>query len=331
MRKWLLMCSILIIGVLAACGNDESGNESVDNDGEEAAGRTVTIEDAAGEKTIEGTPEKIVALEWYNAEQLLSLGIQPAGVPNIEGFNSWMNIEEELGDSVEDVGTRQEPNLEAISRIEPDLIIAAEFRHEQIIDRLNDIAPVVMFSPYSQEGSADLYEELMNEYKTIAKVTDKEEEAEQSINELEEFYAEQKQRLADAGLDGTKYLATMAFSSQNSPVMRLYTDTSYPAAIMEELGLENAYQTDEVEPYGFTEVGVETLQSFEGENLQFIAIVQENDNIFENQLAGNAAWENLSFVKNGNTHYLPGDTPVIGGVSSAKAFTKQLVDTMLNE
>ncbi|WP_237049249.1 hypothetical protein [Lentibacillus amyloliquefaciens] len=100
---------------------------------------------------------------------------------------------------------------------------------------------------------------------------------------------------------------------------------------MEKLGLENAYQTDEVEPYGFTEVGVETLQNFEGDDLQFIAIVQENDNIFENQLAGNAVWENLSFVKNGNTHYLPGDTPVIGGVSSAKAFTKQLVDTMLNE
>lgn len=331
MRKWLFILSVLVIGILTACGADESGTEPAENSDENDTERTVTIEDATGEKTIEGTPEKIVALEWYNAEQLLSLGIQPAGVPNIDGFNAWMNIDHELSDNVEDVGTRQEPNLEAISRMDPDLIIAAQFRHEQIIDRLSDIAPVVMFSPYSEEGSADLYEELMNEYKTIAKVTDKEEEAEQSIDELEDFYAEQRQRLADAGLEGTKYLATMAFSSQNSPVLRLYTDTSYPAAIMEKLGLENAYQTDEVEPYGFTEVGVETLQNFEGDDLQFIAIVQENDNIFENQLAGNAVWENLSFVKNGNTHYLPGDTPVIGGVSSAKAFTKQLVDTMLNE
>src|SRR5699024_2591502 len=192
----------------------------------------------------------------------------------------------------------------------------AQFRHEQILDRLEDIAPVVTFAPYSEAGSADLYEELMNEFETIAKITDKEQEAEQAIDDLNDFYDEQRQRLADAGLEGTKYIATMAFSSQNSPVLRLYSDNSYPAAVMEKLGFEYAYHTDEVEQYGFTEVGLETLQNFQEDNLQFFAVVQEDDNIFENQLEGNAVWENLSFVKEGNTHYLPGDTPVIGGVSS---------------
>ncbi|QKY71473.1 ABC transporter substrate-binding protein [Lentibacillus sp. CBA3610] len=331
MRKWLMILSVFVLMVLAACGSDDSETETGNEDSESNSGRTVTIEDATGEKTIEGVPEDIVALEWYNAEQLLSLGIQPAGVPNIDGFNSWMNIEEELADSVEDVGTRQEPNLEAISRMDPDLIIAAQFRHEQIIDRLEDIAPVVMFAPYSEEGSVDLYGELMNEFETIAEITDKEQEAVQSMEDLNDFYEEQRQRLADAGLEGTKYIATMAFSSQNSPVLRLYTDTSYPAAVMEELGFENAYQPDEIEPYGFTEVGVETLQNFEEEDLQFLAIVQEDDNIFEGQLQGNAVWENLSFVQEGNTHFLPGDTPVIGGVSSAKALAEQIVDTMLND
>lgn len=331
MRNGLLMLPVLVLSMLMACGQDGDGTDTGNNDDESNAERTVTIEDATGEKPIEGTPEKIVALEWYNVEQLLSLGIQPAGVPNIEGFNAWMNIEEELADNVEDVGTREEPNLEAISRMDPDLIIAAEFRHEQIIDRLSDIAPVVTFAPYGEEGSANLYEELMNEFETIAEITDKEQEAEQSMEDLNEFYEEQRQRLADAGLDGTKYIATMAFSSQNSPVLRLYTDTSYPAAVIENLGFENVYQPDKIEPYGFTEVGIETLQNFQEENLQFFAVVQEDDNIFDDQLAGNAVWENLNFVEEGNTHYLPGDTPVIGGVSSAKALAEQIVDTMLNE
>ncbi|HLS07473.1 iron-siderophore ABC transporter substrate-binding protein [Lentibacillus sp.] len=329
MQRWLLILSVLVLTMLAACGSN--GDETDTGRDESTAERTVTIEDATGEKTIEGIPEDIVALEWYNAEQLLSLGIQPAGIPNIDGFNNWMNIEEDLADRVEDVGTRQEPNLEAISRMDPDLIIAAQFRHEQILDRLEDIAPVVTFAPYSEAGSADLYEELMNEFETIAKITDKEQEAEQAIDDLNDFYDEQRQRLADAGLEGTKYIATMAFSSQNSPVLRLYSDNSYPAAVMEKLGFENAYHTDEVEQYGFTEVGLETLQNFQEDNLQFFAVVQEDDNIFENQLEGNAVWENLSFVKEGNTHYLPGDTPVIGGVSSAKALAEQIVDTMLNE
>ncbi|SFB15190.1 iron complex transport system substrate-binding protein [Lentibacillus halodurans] len=331
MRNWLLLISILVLTMLAACGSNGGETDSDSNDAEHTDAHTVTIEDATGEKTIEGIPEDIVALEWYNAEQLLSLGIQPAGIPNVEGFNDWMNIEEELAESVEDVGTREEPNLEAIKRMEPDLIIAAQFRHEQILDRLEDIAPVVTFAPYSEEGSADLYESLMSEYETIAEITDKEQEADQAIADLNDFYDEQRQRLADAGLEGTKYIATMAFSSQNSPVLRLYSDNSYPAAVMENLGFENAYQTDDAEQYGFTEVGIETLQYFQEDDLQFFSIVQENDHIFEDQLAGNAVWENLSFVKEGNTHYLPGDTPVIGGVSSAKALTEQIVDTMLDE
>ncbi|MFD1360854.1 ABC transporter substrate-binding protein [Lentibacillus salinarum] len=330
MRKWLfLMISVVVVVVLTACGSDERDTGSSADDA--TTDDAITIKDATGEKTIEDVPENIVVLEWYNAEQLLSLGMQPAGVPNIDGFNDWMNIEEELADSVEDVGTREEPNLEAISRLDPDLIIAAEFRHEQIMDRLEDIAPVVMFAPYSEEGSADLYNELMGEFETIAKLTRKEEQAEQSVAELDEFYEKQRQRLADAGFDGTKYIATMTFSSQNSPILRLYTDTSYPAAVMEKLGFENVYQTEEPEPYGFTEVGVETLQNFQEDDLQFFAVVQEDDNIFEDQLEGNAVWENLSFVEEGNTHFLPGDTPVIGGVLSAKALAEEIVDTMLDE
>ncbi|GGJ97698.1 ferrichrome ABC transporter substrate-binding protein [Lentibacillus kapialis] len=333
MRKWLLLLSVIILALLTACGSEsnEKDTESDDGDGESGSDRSVTIEDANGKQTIEGTPEDIVVLEWYNAEQLLSLGIQPAGVPNIDGFNNWMNIEEELTDSVEDAGTRQEPNLEAISRMDPDLIIAAQFRHGDILDRLKDIAPVVTFAPYSEEGSSDLYKELMNEFKTIAKITDKKQEAEQAITDLNDFYDEQKARLEDAGVKSKNYIATMAFSSQNSPVLRLYSDNSYPAAVMENLGFENAYHTDEPEQYGFTEVGLETLQKFQEENIHFFSVVQEDDNIFENQLKGNKVWENLSFVKEGNTHYLPGDTPVIGGVSSAKALTKQIVDTMVNE
>ncbi|HLR63696.1 MAG TPA: iron-siderophore ABC transporter substrate-binding protein [Lentibacillus sp.] len=330
MQKWVLILNVLVLTMLAACGSN--GNEAGGgSDDESASERSVTIEDATGKKTIEGIPEDIVALEWYNAEQLLSLGVQPAGVPNIDGFNAWMNIDEELADSVGDVGTRQEPNLEAISRMDPDLIIAAKFRHSEILDRLEDIAPVVTFAPYSEEGSADLYNELMNEFKTIAQITDKEQEADQAIADLNDFYDKQRQRLADAGLEGSKYIATMAFSSQNSPVLRLYSDNSFPAAVMENLGFENAYKTDEVKQYGFTEVGLETLQNFQKENLHFFSVVQEDDNIFENHLKGNSVWENLSFVKNGNTHYLPGDTPVIGGVSSAKALAEQIVDTILNE
>ncbi|MFC4556888.1 ABC transporter substrate-binding protein [Virgibacillus kekensis] len=325
---------ISIILLLAACGGEEQentgseGNKESNESGEE---RSITIQDALGEQTLKGTPERIVVLEWSYAEHLLTLGVQPAGVADIDGFHQWVNIDKEFADSVKDVGTRQEPNLEAIARLNPDLIIATKFRHEQDLDKLKDIAPVVTFAPYGEEAVQDHYQNMIEEFKTMAKIVDKENEAEQALTDLENYIEEQKQRVADAGLEGANYLATQAFTAQNVPTIRLFTDNSIVAKVMGKLGFENAYQTDKKETYGYSQVTVEALQNFQDKELQFLYIVQEEDNIFANQLKGNPVWENLSFVKNGNTHKLPGDTWTFGGLLSAEVLAKQLVDAMVKE
>lgn len=329
MNKWVLIVGLMVLSLLVACGDSNSESTADKNMSENEKKRTVTIEDSFGKQTIEGTPKKIVVLEWWFAEHLLALGIQPAGVPNIDGYNEWINIEKDLADSVVDVGTRQEPNLEAISRLKPDLIIAAKFRHEGIMEQLKQIAPTVTFAPYSEEASKNLYNGMMDEFKTVAKIVDEKDKAKKRIAELNEFYEKQKQRVEEAGIKGSEYIAALAFSSQNSPVLRLYTDNSIVAQVMSKLGFENAYDSGKVETYGFKEAGVEALQNFQKENLQFLYIVQNNDNIFENQLKGNPIWEELSFVKAGNTHQIPGDTPVFGGVLSEKVLAKALVDSML--
>ncbi|ALX47288.1 ABC transporter substrate-binding protein [Lentibacillus amyloliquefaciens] len=335
MKKPILMSLALLLLILTACGgNDNSSEENNEADSGEAdnSDRTVTIEDAMGEQTIEGTPENIVALEWTYAENLLALGIQPAGVADLEGFDQWVNIDKEFGDSVQDVGTRQEPNLEAIRRQDPELIIAVKFRHEQYLDQLKDIAPVVTFAPYGEEAIQDHYQNMINEMETLAKIVDKQKEAEQAVSDLNSFIDEQKQRIEEAGLEGSQFLATQAFTAQNTPTLRLFTANSMVGQIMNKLGLENVYETEEPEVYGYSEVTLEALQNFQdNENLQFLYIVQEDDNIFESDFKGNPAWENLSFVQNGNTHQLPGDTWTFGGVLSNQVLTEQLVDAMVNE
>ncbi|WP_042142022.1 ABC transporter substrate-binding protein [Paucisalibacillus sp. EB02] len=334
MKKLVMFLGLVLVVLLGACGstNDSKDNESSEKDTDSnMEERTITIEDAYGEQTIDGTPERIVVLEWSFAEHLLALGIQPVGVADLDGFHQWVNIEKEFDDSVVDVGTRQEPNLEAISRLNPDLIIAVDFRHEQFIDSLEDIAPVVTFSPYGEEAVKDHYANMINEFNTVAKIVDNELEAKEVLTDLESFTEEQKQRVTDANIESSTYLATQAYSSQNTPVIRLFTDNSMVAKIMGNLGFENAYQSDKAEIYGYSEVTVETLQNFQDKNPQFLYIVQEEDNIFENQLKGNPVWEKLSFVQNDNMHALPGDTWTFGGVLSAKVLTEQLVNAMVKE
>ncbi|WP_174613970.1 ABC transporter substrate-binding protein [Virgibacillus ihumii] len=333
MKKWLVIISILILVLLSACNGTDDENSGTNDKGNTSGKqeRTFIIEDSMGKQTIEGTPKKIVVLEWFFAEHLLALGMQPAGVPNIDGYNDWINIERDLSDRVKDVGTRQEPNLEAISRLDPDLIIAAKFRHEKILGQLKKIAPTVTFAPYSEKGSQNLYKEMLREFKMVAKIVDKKEKAKKEIAKLNQFYDKQKQIVEESGLKGTEYISALAFTTQNAPVLRLYAENSIVSQVMKRLGFENMYESEKTEPYGFTQTGVEALQKFQEENPHFLYIVQKDDNIFENQLKGNPVWEQLSFVKSGKIHQIPGDTPVFGGVLSAKVLAEELVNSMINK
>lgn len=329
MKKLLILACVLILSLLVACNDPSEKEKKTAN--KNTTDREIKIEDAMGTQTLKSTPKNIVVLEWSYAEDLLALGIQPIGVADLDGYQKWVNVDEKLTKSVRDVGTRQEPNLEAISRLNPDLIIAVKYRHEDILDSLKEIAPVVTFAPYSDEAVENQFKNMKEEFKEVGNIVDKTEEAELAISDLESFFDDQKKRVKDAGLEGSKYITTQAFSAQNTPTLRLFTDNSIVSHIMSDLSFENAYKSDKLETYGYSEVSIEALQNFQEENLQFLYIVQDDDNIFENQLKGNPVWENLSFVQNGNTHQLPGDTWTFGGILSAHVLTEQLVDAMVKE
>ncbi|KHE71639.1 ABC transporter substrate-binding protein [Halobacillus sp. BBL2006] len=332
MKKVSLIVLILMLTVLAACSSGEEKEEtgSSDSEGEQSEEtRSVTIEDAMGEQTIEGTPKKVVVLEWTYAEDLQALGMEPVGVAGLDSYGDWVDVGIPFSDSVEDVGTRAEPNLEAISRLNPDLIIGVKFRHEGIADKLQQIAPTVMFAPYSEEAAQDQYQNMIDEFNTIAKVVDKQDKAEEVLNNMEQTFKDQQARLEEAGKGGMDYVITQAFTSQNTPTLRLFTNNSIVAKVMNKMGMKNAYETDKLETYGYTSTTVETLQNYQDAN--FFYIVQEEDNIFSNQLKGNPAWENLKFVEENRTYKMPGDTWTFGGPLSAEVLAKQVVDAAVKE
>ena len=66
----------------------------------------------------------------------LAVGVQPVGMADIQEYHNWVNIDAELSAmTLYDVGGRQEPNLEAIAALEPDLIIGVSFRHDGMFSR----------------------------------------------------------------------------------------------------------------------------------------------------------------------------------------------------
>lgn len=345
MRNVKSLVSILLMFtlVLAGCGGGENsasnskGSETASNSNSEQAAQgghsaesssqTRTIKHALGSTDITGVPERIVALEWVYAEDVLALGVQPVGIADIEGMNKWVNIPVEIEPDVTDVGLRQEPNLEIIASLKPDLIIGVKSTAEANYDALKSIAPTLIFDPYPGEGEGDQYDEMIDTFNTIAEVLGKQEQAEQVLSSLEQTYADAKAKLEAAGMTERPIVLAMGYSNQNAVTFRISTDNALAIRTLEHIGLTNAYKANQFEVYGFTTTDVEALPALQDAN--FLHIIQESDNIIENQLKDNPVWKGLNFVKEDRVYALGGDMWPYGGPLSAQVLAQKTADLLV--
>jgi iron complex transport system substrate-binding protein len=141
-RRFPLLCAALVPALLlAACGGDGGGGVTAASAG--AAGGTRTVEHAMGTTRITGLPKRVVVLDTGELDSAVALGVKPVGaVEAIAGDG----LPAYLGDAVEGiklVGTIEQPNLETIAALRPDLILSSKVRHEAVYDQLARIAPTV--------------------------------------------------------------------------------------------------------------------------------------------------------------------------------------------
>lgn len=309
MRKLAVAIVLLMLCV--------TGTVFAQSDSECGEGLTA-ITHAAGVACISPDVQRVIALEWTYVEDLLALGVQPVGVADIENYHNWVDIPVELDDSVVDVGTRQEPNLELITSLNPDLILAVGFRAAQNYDELSAIAPTLVFNPYPEDGSSQ-YDEMLTTFSTIASAVNRVEEGEQVLEAIENHFADAQTALETAGRGGETFILSQGWTANDAATFRLFTDNAMAVQILEQIGLENAWD-DAPQLYGFTEVSFEGFAGIDDTNFFYVA--QPTDDEF---FANSALWNSLPFVAAGHAYSLGGDVWLFGGPLSAEL----LVDTVL--
>lgn len=305
---------IVVIALFLLC---VSSTVFAQNDAQCEAGLT-PITHSAGVACVTANPQRVVALEWTYVEDLLALGVQPVGVADIENYNNWVDVPVELDDSVVDVGTRQEPNLELITSLNPDLILAVSFRAAQNYDELSAIAPTLVFNPYPEDGSSQ-YDEMLTTFSTIASAVNRVEEGEQVLEAIENHFADAQTALETAGHGGETFILSQGWTANDAATFRLFTDNAMAVQILEQIGLENAWD-DAPQLYGFTEVSFEGFAGIGDTNFFYVA--QPTDDEF---FAASPLWNSLPFVSAGHAYSLGGDVWLFGGPLSAEL----LVDTVL--
>ncbi|AOZ90887.1 ABC transporter substrate-binding protein [Paenibacillus crassostreae] len=331
-----LLMVIVVILVVAGCGSNQTNSSTTDgvatgnavatNTDSEITSEPIVLKDAKGELKLDKPAQKIVVLEWTFTEDIIALGMQPVGNADNENYKLYVTSEASLDEGVTDVGTRDEPNLETIASLQPDLIIGVSDSHEAIYDQLKGIAPTLLFSLYPPEGEGNHYTQMEEIFRTIAVAVGKTAEGEKVLADLDTHYADAKATLAAAGKEGFNYVLTQAYSYQNAAQLRLFLDNSLAVQTLNRIGLVNDWKSEQFEMWGFSTSTVESLPAVQDSNL--IHIVQKDDDIFSNELKDNSVWNGLTFVKEKRIFGLDSATWVFGGPISSKVIVDEVVATL---
>lgn len=175
---------------LALTGCGAAQEEPVRADAGAEGAYPLTVETIHGEVTVPERPERVLALGFASADELLSLGVRPAAVAadpaTLEESAPWLAEEVE---GIADAGLAQdsgELNLEAVANTRPDLIVAEVYQVQDagVFEQLNAIAPTV--APPTDSLNPDWDERLT----TTAAAVGRTSEAEALIEEIGAEFAE---------------------------------------------------------------------------------------------------------------------------------------------
>lgn len=335
---WVLTLVILIIAT--GCGTAKNANTNAGENAQDSVSQAssqedglpseakatgpITIKHNKGETVLDKPAERVVVLEWMFTEDVIALGVQPVGNADNKEYANWVTPDAALGADVQDVGLRWEPNLETIAALKPDLIISNTDNNAAIYDQLNAIAPTVEFEPYPDK--VDAYTSMESIFNSIAAALGKTDEAKKVLADLDQYYADTKVKLAEAGKADLHYVITQAFTYQNAITLRMFTDTSTVSQTLDRIGLKNDWKSEKFEKYGFTTSTIEALPAVTDSN--FFYIVQDNDNVFGDPVKDNSVWNGLNFVKENRTYQIDGSTWTFGGPLSSKTLVDRVVASL---
>ncbi|MCQ4082337.1 iron-siderophore ABC transporter substrate-binding protein [Streptomyces sp. RB6PN25] len=299
----VLLATAVSATLLAACGSTDGASSA---DAAPGSGFPVTIRHAIGSTTIKSRPQRVIALDTGELDDVTALGITPVGAvaPHMKtegGFPTYLKNEVK---GTKDVGPMMEPNLELIASLHPDLIISSKVRHEKIYNELDAIAPTVFAETTGEPWKAN--------FRLYAKALGREHQADQLV-------AGYEKRAHELGAEiRKKYGGTMPTASvvrfNNGPT-RLYQKASFSGTVLSDIGLRRppSQNVDD----SMTNVSPEEIDKADAD-LVFVTVADVKDASEQQQEESNPVWRGMSAVKNHKVFDVPDETWMSGiGVQAA--------------
>lgn len=291
LRSFLTILSLMAIFLLAACGNNNDGDETAKepDEGNKTEGTGYTVEHAMGKTTIENAPEKVVILTNEGTEALLAMDVKPVGaVQSWTGDPWYKHIADDMTD-VQVVGTESEVNVEAIAALQPDLIIGNKMRQEKIYDQLSAIAPTVF--------AETLRGDWQENFELYAKALNKEEEGKTVIADYNQRIEDIKEKLGDKVNQEVSMVRFMAGD------VRIYHKDSFSGVILDQIGFARP-ESQDVNDFAETNATKERIPAMDGDVLFYFTYETGDGEAsqLEEEWIQDPLFKNLKVAQAGNVH-----------------------------
>jgi len=282
------LLATLSLGVAACGGDDASGQGAPPTE-------TRTVGHAMGTTEITGRPERIVVLDTGELDSAIALGVKPVGaVEAIPGAGFPEYLAEEV-EGVEKVGTIEQPSVEAIAALQPDLILSSKLRHEAIYDQLSQIAPTVFTEEVgvAWKENFDLHAEALG----------RSDDAERLMQEYRHKIDALRQALGDKVAD-TEVSVVRSVGDE----VRIYLEENFIGTILADVGLPRP-KPQAVADFSATATR-ETIPDLDGD-VMFLAKYGDDHRLLE-KLTQSPLWDRLHVVQDERVYEVPDDLWFLG-------------------
>ena len=259
-------------------------------------------------------PKRIISIGWDMTETLLSLGVTPIGMADKEGYTAWV-ASPKLPEGIEDVGARNEPSLELLTSLKPDLILISTHL-APAIKKLGNIAPTLIYDVYSDKRTP--YKNAQELTLKLGDILGKEKEAQKIIADTHALLKQNGAliKAAHPQLDPLLFVrfvdsSTLHFEGTGS----LIQDT------INEMDLQNEWQGS-TSFWGFSTVELAKIAEHQQAN---VVLLQSTKPTEFDKFQRSPLWQAMAFTRQNKVHTLP---PVwnYGGLLAVQRLSNQLVD-----
>ncbi|MFD0716660.1 siderophore ABC transporter substrate-binding protein [Paenibacillus sp. GCM10027626] len=333
----LVLLSILLVAVLAACGskeannpapadkgnkitgsasaNNATGKENAANNGNGEASQAwpMTIKHKLGEAPLDKKPEKVVVFDSGVLDTLDVLGVPVAAAPR-DGLPAY--LKKYSGDEYTNAGTLFEPDFEKLNALKPDVIFISG-RSSEAYDELNKIAPTIFMGV----DTANYYDSFVENMKNLGLIFEKQSEVEAELAKLDDEIATVREAYEASGKKGLIVLT-------NAGKMSAYGKGSRFGLIHDVLGVAPSDDNIEVSTHGMSV----TSEYIAEKNPDFLfvidrsAVVQSEGGETAQQTIENDLVKNTNASKDGKIIYLDPNYWYLsgGGLASMSEMVKEV-------